>query len=265
MAGSRKVKPGTSILETCTPFALIRDGRRNRAFMAWRAVKGRGAGSEEAMQCKVNAVRISPSLIKGILFSPCSAVVVAPMWKLVRSASALALKVVTTLLGICIVCVKGFAPVNISHANLAPNLTKARPFSCLDFSTYSSCGALVASSVNASNTSSCAPSTGGTSVARPANTLDHAERKAAWPMTSMSVCGHDKPTSVASLKDVICTDIWGVSPASRSSMVMGAEGDVARSLKSVGPGHVEMVPVGLIGSFLASSCCWMEDSIVVWV
>jgi hypothetical protein len=77
-------------------------------------------------------------------------------------------------------------------------------------------------------------------------------------MTSIRVCGHDKPTSVAFVKEITWTDIWGTSPERRSSIVAGAEGEVARSLKSVGPGMVLMLPLSDRGSFLASSWSWVE-------
>lgn len=72
------------------------------------------------------------------------------------------------------------------------------------------------------------------------------------------MCGHVRPTNVALVKEVICTDIWGTSPERRSSIVAGAEGEAARSLKSVGPGLILILPSGDRGSFLVSSWSWME-------
>jgi hypothetical protein len=67
------------------------------------------------------------------------------------------------------------------------------------------------------------------------------------------------------VKEVIWTDIWGTSPERRSSIVVGAEGEVAKSLKSVGPGLVVMVPLGDFGSFPVSSLAEIGAAMVLWV
>lgn len=173
---------------TKTPGASIREGRRNRRLSAWRTDIGRG-GIEAATARVAHAVRTSPSLTN----SPDRS-----SWACWRNSA-------TAFFG------RKMVRVSTTRLNRRPmmkrraNMNMANP--SRRFGRYSSCF----SSGAERSASSRAPRKAGTSASRPARTSDQPRRRACWPMTSMRVCGHVRATRVASLKEVMWRESWGVS------------------------------------------------------